>query len=168
MARRVFFSFHYQRDVWRVNQIRKRFAFTTGDDPFHDASLWEEAAKKGDAAIKRMIDVALERTTVTCFLLGAKTAARKYVRYEYERSVKIGNGLLAVRIHRLRNKEKKTDDPGPGLFSWLDAYKTYDWVIDNGEEYIGTWIENAYKSSEKCDRDQKIRRRVSGNGWSLW
>ena len=22
MARRVFFSFHYQRDVWRINQIR--------------------------------------------------------------------------------------------------------------------------------------------------
>ena len=22
MARRVFFSFHYQRDIWRVNQIR--------------------------------------------------------------------------------------------------------------------------------------------------
>ncbi len=23
MARRVFFSFHYQRDIFRVNQIRK-------------------------------------------------------------------------------------------------------------------------------------------------
>lgn len=22
MARRTFFSFHYQRDIWRVNQIR--------------------------------------------------------------------------------------------------------------------------------------------------
>ena len=22
MARRVFFSFHYERDIWRVNQVR--------------------------------------------------------------------------------------------------------------------------------------------------
>ena len=30
MARRVFFSFHYQRDIWRVNQIRKQID-TDGD-----------------------------------------------------------------------------------------------------------------------------------------
>lgn len=25
MARRVFFSFHYERDIWRANQVRNRW-----------------------------------------------------------------------------------------------------------------------------------------------
>ena len=56
MARRVFFSFHYQRDVWRVNQIRNvPKVMGTAAAGFSDASLWEEAKKKGDEIIKRMI-----------------------------------------------------------------------------------------------------------------
>lgn len=47
MARRTFFSFHYQRDIWRVNQIRN-ISNITGYSAagFQDASLWEEAKKK--------------------------------------------------------------------------------------------------------------------------
>lgn len=46
MARRVFFSFHYQRDIWRVNQIRNIGEIVgTAAVGFHDASLWEEAKK---------------------------------------------------------------------------------------------------------------------------
>ena len=61
MARTVFFSFHYQRDIWRVNQIRS-IPNITGNAAagFKDASLWEEAKKKGDDDIKRMINKALE------------------------------------------------------------------------------------------------------------
>lgn len=65
MARRVFFSFHYQRDIWRVNQIRNIGEIVgTAAVGFHDASLWEEAKKKGDTAIKKMIDDALLNTSV--------------------------------------------------------------------------------------------------------
>ena len=40
MARRVFFSFHYQRDIWRVNQIRNIGEIVgTAAVGFHDASL---------------------------------------------------------------------------------------------------------------------------------
>ena len=41
MARRVFFSFHYQRDIWRVNQIRS-IPNVTGCSAagFQDASIW--------------------------------------------------------------------------------------------------------------------------------
>ena len=56
MARRVFFSFHYQRDIWRVNQIRS-IPNVTGCSAagFQDASIWEDAKKKGDDAIKKLI-----------------------------------------------------------------------------------------------------------------
>ncbi len=55
MARRVFFSFHYQRDIFRVNQIRSITNITgCAAAGFQDASLWEDAAKKGEAAIKKL------------------------------------------------------------------------------------------------------------------
>jgi hypothetical protein len=66
MARRVFFSFHYQNDVWRANQVRNSHIVDgTAAAGFQDGSLWEEAKKKGDAAIKKLIDDGLSGTTVT-------------------------------------------------------------------------------------------------------
>ena len=85
MARRVFFSFHYQRDIWRVNQIRNLDQIVgTAAAGFTDASLWEEAKKKGDAVIKKMIDDALYNTSVTIVCIGSQTAGRKYINYEIE------------------------------------------------------------------------------------
>ena len=53
MARRTFFSFDY-RYVWKVNQIRSLVnVIPTAAAGFQDASLWEEAKKKSDAAIKK-------------------------------------------------------------------------------------------------------------------
>ena len=48
---------------------------------FWNASLEEEAKRKGDAAVKRMIDSALKGTSVTAVLIGSKTATRKFVLY---------------------------------------------------------------------------------------
>ena len=102
MARRVFFSFHYPRDIWRVNQIRNIPNVTgTAAAGFQDASLWEEAKKKGDAEIKKLIDKALENTSVTVVFIGAKTAGRKYINYEIQQSIDRGNGIVGVRIHHL-------------------------------------------------------------------
>ena len=62
MARRVFFSFDYKH-VWRVNQIRNiHNVIGTSAAGFQDASLWEEAKKKGDKDIKKLIDKGLENT----------------------------------------------------------------------------------------------------------
>ena len=85
MARRVFFSFHYQRDIWRINQIRS-IPNITGCSAagFQDASLWEEAKKKGDSNIKKMIDDALYNTSVTVVFIGNQTANRKFIKYEIE------------------------------------------------------------------------------------
>lgn len=47
MAKRTFFSFHYQRDIWRVNVVRNSgVVIGSSAAGFHDASLWEEAEKK--------------------------------------------------------------------------------------------------------------------------
>jgi hypothetical protein len=113
MARTVFFSFHYQRDIWRVNQIRG-IPNIIGNSAagFKDASLWEAAKKKSDDAIKSMIDKALLGTTVTVVFIGAQTAGRKFINYEIEQSIKRGNGLVGIRIHHLKNHAGEIDNVG--------------------------------------------------------
>ena len=101
MARRVFFSFHYD-DVTRVNVVRNSDRIVRQYERaarFHDASLWEEAKKQGRRALKRMINDGLHGTSVTCVLVGQQTWERPWVRYEILKSFARGNGILAVQIH---------------------------------------------------------------------
>ncbi len=148
MARRVFFSFHYQRDIWRVNQIRNIPEITgCAAAGFQDASLWEEAKKKGDAEIKKMIDKALENTSVTVVFIGNKTAGRKYINYEIEQSIARGNGIVGIQIHHLKNKDSETDDAGatPAKLS-NGGYKVYKYV---DSEKLAARIEEAAKAAGK-------------------
>lgn len=114
MAARTFFSFHYQRDIWRVNIVRNSNMIDgAAAAGWHDASLWEEAKRKGDAAIKRMIDQALERTTATVVCIGAQTANRTYVDYEILKSKERGNFIIGVRINHLKDRFGQADTRGP-------------------------------------------------------
>ncbi|NLN57978.1 MAG: TIR domain-containing protein [Gammaproteobacteria bacterium] len=148
MARRVFFSFHYQRDIWRVNQIRS-IPNVTGCAAagFQDASLWEEAKKKGDAAVKKLIDDGLANTSVTVVCIGAKTAERKYINYEIDQSIKRGNGIVGIQIHHLKDSDGNTDSVGD-IPSKLESngYKVYKYV---DHEKLANRIEEAAKNAGK-------------------
>jgi len=155
MVRRVFFSFHYERDIWRVNQVRNSWLTKPNRDDagYWDASLWEEAKARGDKAIKNLIDEGLNNTSVTAVLIGYETSEREYVKYEITQSVKRGNGLLGVYIHSLKNQYGNSDYRGVNPLSTLiytsssrpltDSYYTYDWVNDNGYQNFGSWVELA-------------------------
>lgn len=148
MARTVFFSFHYQRDIWRVNQIRS-IPNITGNAAagFKDASLWEEAKKKGDDVIKRMIDKALEGTSVTVVLIGAKTAGRKFINYEIQKSIDRGNGIVGFQINHLKNHEGETDEVGAdpkGIEE--NGFKIYKYI---DVEKMANRIEEAAKLAGK-------------------
>jgi len=144
MARTVFFSFHYQRDIWRVNQIRS-IPNITGNSAagFKDASLWEEAKKKGDDNIKRMINKALEGTSVTVVFIGAKTAGRKFINYEIQTSLDRGNGLVGMQINHLKNHQGETDVVGD-IPKAIEAagFKVYKYV---DVEKLAARIEEAAK-----------------------
>lgn len=159
MARRVFFSFNYERDIWRANVVRNSWVIQDREAAgFWDASLWEEAKKEGDNAIKRMIDNGLEGTSVTVVLIGAQTSGRKWVKYEIMESYP-GNGLLGVYIHNIRDKNGYTDTKGSNPFDYIyierdgkkvyfsKLYPTYDWVNDDGYNNFGTWVERAAKNA---------------------
>ncbi len=113
MAVRTFFSFHYQRDIWRVTIVRNSTVIDgAAAAGWHDASLWEEAKRKGDAAIKRLIDDGLHGTSATVVCIGAQTAYRRYVDYEIQRSHERGNAILGLHISHLKDRTGLTDVRG--------------------------------------------------------
>lgn len=142
----VFFSFHYQRDIWRANVVRNS-GVVIGEAAagFRDASLWEEAKRKGDAAIKKMIDDALLGTTVTVVLIGNQTANRRYVNYEIEESLKRGNKVFGLRINNIKDQYGNTDLPGsiPTKLSNIGC-PIYTWT--NSSDFA-QWVESAYQSA---------------------
>ena len=143
MARRVFFSFHYQRDLWRVNVVRNSGAIEgIAAAGFQDASLWEETKRKGEIAVQQLIDSALKGTTVTVVLIGAETANRKYVSYEVEQSVARGNGILGIRINNIKDKDGRADTPGAIPASLIRIGATvYTWEYGK----LSEWVDKAYK-----------------------
>lgn len=164
MARRVFFSFHFKRDHWRVGQVRNSWVVGLKGEasPFLDAASWEEVERKGAAAVKRWIDKEIDGTGVTAILIGSETAGRPYVRYEIEQSLKKGNGLLGIYIHNVKDQNGTTSTRGRNPLddftiertNWMGTktsyrassiFKTYDWVNDNGRQNIASWIEEAAK-----------------------
>jgi antiphage defense system Thoeris ThsB-like protein len=160
MARRVFFSFHYERDVWRAGQVRNSWVTKDRESAgFWDAAAWEEVKKKGTTAIEKWIDEQLTGTSATVVLIGAETAERPYVGYEIKQSSAKGNGLLGIYVHNMKDVNSKTDSKGKNPFSnWQvtrdgkqillsDLYPTYDWVNDDGRNKLGDWIEAAAKKA---------------------
>lgn len=152
MARRVFFSFHYERDIWRANQIRN--SWVTKEDReaagFWDAATREKIRREGDPVIKRWIDNNLKGTSVTAVLIGTETSKRKWVRYEIEKSLEKGNDIIGVRIHNLKDQNGERDWAGDLDFGLIDGENTfselfpiYDWVDDDGYENFGYWIERS-------------------------
>jgi len=143
VARKVFFSSHYGRDISRANVVRNSWVTKDkGTAGFLDASLWEEAKAKGDAAIKRLIDDQMVGTTVTAVLIGSQTSERAYVQYEINKSIERGNGLLGIYIHNI--KDLSGNVASKGLNPLTSRYKTYDWIADNGYANLGSWVEAAY------------------------
>jgi hypothetical protein len=129
-----------------VNQIRN-IPNVTGCAAagFQDASIWEEAKSKGGAAVKALIDKGLENTSVTVVCVGAKTAGRTYINYEIDQSIARGNGIVAVQVHHLKDKDGNTD-PAGAIPSKIAAggYKAYKYV---DHEYLGNWIEEAARAA---------------------
>ena len=146
MARKVFFSFHYERDLWRVNVVRNSgMVEGLSAAGFNDQSLWEETKRRGDDAIRKLIDSGLNGTSVTVVLIGAETASRKYVSYEIEKSVARGSGLLGIRVHNIKDRDGRTDPAGP-VPDALTKTRAPVYVWEYGK--IGEWVEKAYQAAQ--------------------
>ena len=140
--RKVFFSFHFARDSWRVSQVRNSNLIGAGfENPYYDRAGWEEVKQKGDAMIKNWIDSQIKGTSVTVVLIGKETSTRKWVKYEIARTLELGHGLIGIDISKIKNQSGATDETGVNPLPL--GYTRYAWNNDNGRMNLGTWIENA-------------------------
>ncbi len=145
MARRVFFSFKYKDDVSRAMVVRNSWV-TQGKEAagFIDAAEFEKLKRQGDAAIKRWIDSQLKGTSVTVVLVGKNTCNSRWVKYEIEKSIEIGNGLLGIDISKIKDLQGNTSDRCGQI---PKGYPFYLWFKDDGYNNMGDWIEKAAKAA---------------------
>ena len=132
MARRVFFSFHHDDDIWRANQVRNANVVAGSHlAGFFDHSEYEVAKKMGKDGIQRMILNHLKDTTVTVVLIGTKTANRRWVKYEIGQSIARKNGLLGIYIHGSKDPDRLPSLRGakPAVPQGVD-FPAYDWDKD--------------------------------------
>ena len=144
MAKRVFFSFDYQDVIdFRANVVRNHWMTKPGreDIGFFDASIWESEKKIGDVSLKRLIDAALQNTSVTVVLIGSKTYARRWVRYEIVKSLMRDNHILGVHINSIKDKYGETKTLGTNPFAYLGYQYSDDGMkLALYESKNGRWI----------------------------
>lgn len=156
--RQVFYSFHFNNDVMRVQQIRN-IGSLEGNKPV-SPNKWEEIKKSGDAAIKKWIDDNMAYRKCVLVLIGEETANRRWVKYEIKKAWEDGRGLLGIYIHNLKDpktgKSKKGANPF-NQFTFKDkngkiktilchnpsSTDTYNDIKNNVEN----WIEEAIKNN---------------------
>lgn len=166
MARQTFFSFHYERDAWRAGQVRNCNMLPNEDQHgFVDSVDWESIKRQGDDAIKRWIANQMNYTSVTVVLIGAETAERPWVQHEIVESWSRGNGIVGVRIHNIKDQDRNTDIAGrnplelfklPNNTLLSSACKIYDWVLGDGRNNLGTWIEEAFQERAKLGKGDLV------------
>ena len=136
--RKVFFSFKY-KDVSRAMVVRNSWV-TQGKQAagFIDSANFEKVKQQGDSAIKRWIDTQLKGTSVTVVLVGKHTCSSRWVKYEIEKSIERGNGLLGIDISKIKDLEGNTTDRCGQI---PKGYPFYLWRKDDGYNNMGDWIE---------------------------
>jgi hypothetical protein len=155
VARKVFFSFHYERDVRRIQQVRNSWVIRESGaaQPFYDGADFEDAKRKA-GGIEYWIEEQLKGCSVTAVLFGAETYNREWVKHEIKRSFELKMGILAIDIHNVRDPLRGTDSQGRNpLEHWSSngnpfssIYQTYDWVRNDGYNNIGRWVELAARA----------------------
>lgn len=169
-----FFSFHYKKDNWRAAQVRNIGAIE-GNVPLSDND-WEKVKKGGDKEIKKWINDQLKNRTCTIVLVGEKTAGRKWIKYEIERSWKLGKGVMGICIHNLKDHEGNQSQKGRNPFDdftlgdkrfsdivklYDPPYKTSSKVYDYIATNIAAWVEEAIAIRKKHSNSRIMTLNIS-------
>jgi len=96
----VFYSFHFDNDVFRVQQIRN-MGVIDGNEPV-SANDWEQLKRAGVGAVERWIDSNMKYKRCVVVLIGSQTATRPWVQYEIKKAWRERRGLLGIYIHNLK------------------------------------------------------------------
>jgi len=158
MARRVFYSFHYKPDVFRVSQVRN-IGSIEANRPATDND-WETIKSGKDSAIKRWITEQMKGRSCTVVLVGQNTANRKWINHEIIKSWDEGMGVVGIRIHGLKNPDGYISKMGKNPFDYIgygntgkklsSIVKCYNPAGSNSKEryaWIAKHLENAIEEA---------------------
>lgn len=158
MARCVFFSFHFDNDYWRTQQVRNIGSLE--GQSLCTPNAWEEVKKKGSAAVEEWIDDNMYGKSCVIVLVGSETAKRPWVRREIVKGWDANKGVLGIRINKLLDSSQNSSTAGTNPFDEInygstgkklsaiaplftpagaDSKAVYASIKDNIEE----WIEQA-------------------------
>lgn len=114
MAKSVFYSFHYERDVMRVHQVRNIGAIQ--GQPLLEPQDWESVKYRGDQAIKNWIARQMSGKDAIVVLIGSQTSTREWVKYEIGYAWNNHLPLVGVHIHGLSDPRTGVDIKGADPF----------------------------------------------------
>lgn len=114
MAQSVFYSFHYDNDVKRVQLVRNIDVLS--GQPLLEAQDWETVRRQGKVGIEKWIHRQMNYKKAVIVLVGQQTASREWVLYEIRKAWLDKRPLLGVRIHGLSSMGS-VDRPGTNPFT---------------------------------------------------
>lgn len=153
--KQIFYSFHFDNDVMRVQQIRN-IGVIEGNTPV-SVNEWETIKRGGETAIKNWIDTNMKYKSCLVVLVGTDTANRKWVKYEIEKAWNDGKGVLGIYIHNIKCPRTGTTYQGGNPFSSFNvsgvslssivkcynpsSFSAYNDIAQN----IDSWIDEAIR-----------------------
>ena len=151
--RKIFPSYDWDEDVWRVNTILNMPVVMGKNNAGFVKNVPNEEVKRGDYAVKRWIDEHMVGCSCLVVFVGEKTYQSKWVRYEMETALDRGMGFLMISLKGVKNRYSEPCrypvDPyianNLHRIAPMRTYKirTYRWIEDDGLHNIGAWIEDA-------------------------
>jgi len=137
--------------------------------PLLSSNEWEEIKRGGGESIKRWINDQMSGKSCVLVLIGSKTAARKWVEYEFKKAWGDRKGVVGIYIHNLKDKLGYQDPKGANPFDGFtlcDAkkdfakivkaydppYSTSTSVYDYIKENLSDWVEegSTIRENFKC------------------
>lgn len=136
MAKSVFYSFYYDRDVHRVQLVRNINALE--GQPLLNPQDWEAVRRGGRPAIKNWIDEQMKGKNAVIVLVGKETAGQEWVNYEINKAWEDKRPLLGVRIHGLASLSDGADTAGKSPFNSAASIPLFDPTITDRYGTIDT------------------------------
>lgn len=154
----VFYSFHYDNDVFRVQQIRN-MGVVEGDEPV-SPNAWEQIKRRGDTAVETWIDDNMKYRRCVVVLIGSQTANRRWVKHEIKRAWELKKGLIGIYIHNLKcprtgacaigaNPFSNWDVDGRSMASLVSCHDPSSWdAYGDISRGIAAWVAQAIDAAK--------------------
>lgn len=140
--RKIFYSFRFEDDVMRVQQIRNIGVIE--DNMPVTPNKWEEISRGGRSAIESWIDRNIARAECVVVLIGENTYQSEWVDYEIRKAWNDKKGLVGIYIHNLKDPRSGISNKGINPFGQINlknGKKLSEYVsVFNPEGDAYNWI----------------------------